>query len=366
MQKDQLASFLTLYHSFGIGRVSLIALSEQFSPNFNQIFEMGRNELKAAGLRNKQIDQVLYPDRSAAEQEIAWAEQPGNHIICYDDDDYPPLLKQIPDYPPLLYCSGDIELLKNPQVAIVGSRNCTPGGARTAKDFAATLAHAGLTITSGMAAGIDSQAHLGALSCGGNTIAVTGTGLDRIYPSQNKQLAYDIHENGLLVSEFPLGTGPNSENFPRRNRIISGLSVATLIVEATRRSGSLITARQAVEQGREVFAIPGSIHNPMARGCHQLIREGAKLVDQASEIVEELGSLLGFIAEHIVAPVEDIKSQLDPELIDLLDTIGYDPVSTDALVELSGLTIDKLSSMLLLLELNDLIESAPGGCYVRN
>jgi DNA processing protein len=365
MQRDQLASFLTLYHCFGIGRVSLLALAEQFSPNFNQIFELGRSKLKAAGLGNKQIDQVLNPDRSAVEQELAWAEQPGNHIICYDDDAYPPLLKELPDYPPLLYCSGDIELLKNPQVAIVGSRNCTPGGARTARDFAATLAQAGLTITSGMAAGIDSQAHLGALSCGGNTIAVTGTGLDRIYPSQNKQLAYDIHEHGLLVSEFPLGTGPNSENFPRRNRIISGLSVATLIVEATRRSGSLITARQAVEQGREVFAIPGSIHNPQAQGCHHLIREGARLVEQAFEIVEELGSLLGFIAEHIPAPAEATISQLDPESSDLLDTIGYDPVSTDVLVERSGLTIDKLSSMLLLLELNDLIESAPGGCYVR-
>ncbi len=365
MQKDQLASFITLYHCVGIGRVSLIALAEQFSPNFNQIFELNRSELKAAGLGNQQVEQVLKSERKMVEQEIAWSEQPGNYVICYDDDDYPPLLKEIPDYPPLLYCSGDIELLKNPQVAIVGSRKCTPGGARTARNFAATLAQAGLTITSGMAVGIDSQAHLGALSCGGKTIAVTGTGLDRIYPSQNKQLAYDIHENGLLVSEFPLGTGPNKENFPRRNRIISGLSVATVIVEATRRSGSLITARQALEQGREVFAIPGSIQNPQARGCHQLIREGATLVDQTSDIIEELGSLLGFIAEHIPPANEATKSQLSQESIDLLDTIGYDPVSTDVLIERSGLTINKLSSMLLLLELNDLIESAPGGCYIR-
>ncbi|MFV2031329.1 MAG: DNA-processing protein DprA [Gammaproteobacteria bacterium] len=365
MQKDQLASFLSLFHCYGIGRVSLIALAERFSPDLGQIFQASRSELKATGLVNNQIDQVFNPDKSTVEQDLAWAEQPGNRLLCFDDDDYPPLLKEITDYPPLLYCSGNIELLKNPQVAIVGSRNCTPGGARTARDFAATLARAGLTITSGMATGIDSQAHLGALSCGGNTIAVTGTGLDRVYPSNNRQLAYDIHENGLLLSEFPLGTGPNSENFPRRNRIISGLSVATLIVEATRRSGSLITARQAVEQGREVFAIPGSIHNPQARGCHQLIREGARLVEQASDIVEELGSLLGFIAEHLPTPAEPAKSEIDPASMELLDAIGYDPVSPDQLVERSGLTIDKLSSMLLSLELNDHIESVPGGCYVR-
>ena len=215
-----------------------------------------------------------------------------------------------------------------------------------------------------MATGIDTQAHLGALSCNGATIAVTGTGLDQIYPSSNRQLAYDIHEKGLLVSEFPLGTGPRSDNFPRRNRIISGLSVATLVVEAASRSGSLITAHQAAEQGREVFAIPGSIHNPQVRGCHQLIREGARLVDQASDIIEELGSLLGFIAEQL-EPVVATEPSLEADVVHLLETIGYDPVSADALVELSGLTIDKLSSMLLSLELNNLIQPAPGGCFVR-
>ena len=232
-------------------------------------------------------------------------------------------------------------------------------------EFARYLAESGITITSGMATGIDAQAHRGALACGGNTIAVTGTGLDRIYPSSNRQMAYDIHKNGLLVTEFPLGTGPRSENFPRRNRIISGLCIATLVVEATRRSGSLITAHQAVEQGREVFAVPGSIHNPQAKGCHQLIREGAKLVDQASDIIEELGSLLGFIVEQQQEPDNNEDSRLDQATLRLLDTIGYDPVSPDTLVERSGLTIGKLSSMLLSLELNNLIQSAPGGCFVR-
>ena len=365
MQKDQLASFLSLHHIFGLGRVSLIKLGEYFAGDFNQILNVSRSDLQAAGLKQAQIDQISSPERDLVDQDLEWAEQPDNHLVCFDDDAYPSLLKQTVDFPPLLYCSGNIELLKYPQIAVVGSRNCTPGGAKTAMEFARVLAESGLTITSGMAAGIDTQAHQGALSCGGTSIAVTGTGLDRIYPSSNRQLAYDIHEKGLLTAEFPLGTGPKSENFPRRNRIISGLCVATLVVEATRRSGSLITAHQAVEQGREVFAIPGSIHNPQARGCHQLIREGAKLVDQASQIIEELGSLLGFIAEPQQDTTNKAENTLDPEIIQLLDKIGYDPVSPDVLVERSGLTIDKLSSMLLLLELNNLIQSAPGGCFVR-
>jgi DNA processing protein len=365
MQKDQLASFLTLHHIFGLGRVSLIKLSEKFEDDFNHILNASRSDLRAAGLKQGQIDQILAPNRDLVDQELEWAEQPGNHLICFDDDAYPSLLKQIADFPPLLYASGNIELLELPQIAIVGSRNCTPGGAKTAMEFARLLAQSGITITSGMATGIDTQAHKGALSCGGNTIAVTGTGLDRIYPSSNRQMAYDIHEHGLLVTEFPLGTEPQSANFPRRNRIISGLCIATLVVEATRRSGSLITAHQAVEQGREVFAVPGSIHNPQARGCHQLIREGAKLVDQASDIIEELGSLLGFIVEQQQETNDNDDCQLDQATMHLLDTIGYDPVSPDALVERSGLTIDKLSSMLLLLELNNRIQSAPGGCFVR-
>jgi len=364
MQKEQLTSFLTLHHIFGLGRVSLIKLSQKFDGDFNRVLNSSHKDLLSAGLKQGQIEQVLNPNRELVERELAWAEQPDNHLVCFDDDAYPALLKQIVDFPPLLYASGNIELLKHPQIAIVGSRNCTPGGAKTAMEFARYLANSGVTITSGMATGIDTQAHKGALLCGGNTIAVTGTGLDQIYPSCNSKMAYEIHESGLLVTEFPLGTGPRSENFPRRNRIISGLCIATLVVEATRRSGSLITAHQSVEQGREVFAVPGSIHNPQAKGCHQLIREGAKLVDQASDIIEELGSLLGFIVEQQQTSV-DQNCQLDQETIHLLDAIGYDPVSPNTLVERSGLTIDKLSSMLLILELNNRIQSAPGGCFVR-
>ena len=365
MQKDQLASFLALHHIFGLGRVSLIKLSEIFQSDYNQVLKASRNDLQAVGLKQEQIEQVLNPNLDLVDKELTWAEQPGNHLLCFDDDDYPSLLKQTTDFPPLLYGSGNIKLLAHPQIAIVGSRKCTPGGAKTAMEFARFLAKSGITVTSGMATGIDTHAHKGALSCGGNTVAVTGTGLDRVYPSSNRQMAYDIYENGLLVTEFPLGTGPRSENFPRRNRIISGLCVATLVVEATRRSGSLITAHQAVEQGREVFAVPGSIHNPQAKGCHQLIREGAKLVDQASDIIEELGSLLGYIVEEQQQTTDNSDHQLDQATIRLLDSIGYDPVSPNTLVERSGLTIDKLSSMLLLLELNNLIQPAPGGCFTR-
>jgi DNA processing protein len=216
-----------------------------------------------------------------------------------------------------------------------------------------------------MALGIDKHAHLGALSGSGNTVAVIGTGIDRIYPSRNKQLAYDIAEKGLIVSEFPLGMAPQSGNFPRRNRVISGLSLATLVVEATRKSGSLITARMSIEQGREVFAIPGSIHNPQAKGCHHLIRQGAKLVDQAADIIDDIGSLLGYVAETAETTQHEHNETLDREYRQLLDIMGYDPVSIDTLVQRSGLTIDQLSSMLLILELNDFIQIAPGGLYQR-
>ena len=370
MQRDQFANFLRLFHIFGIGRVSLIDLRKKFGGDFNQIFNVTRYDLKAAGLNASQIDQIKSPNESQVEAEIAWANEPDNHIICFDDDAYPALLKQTTNYPALLYCSGNIDLLTNPQIAIVGSRNCTPGGAKTAHDFAAYLSNAGITITSGMAIGIDTHAHVGAMTGIGKTIAVTGTGLDKIYPAKNRQLAYDIHSDGLLVTEFPLGTSPRSNNFPRRNRIISGLSVATLVVEAARRSGSLITAHQAAEQGREVFAIPGSIHNPQVRGCHQLIKEGARLADTAADIIEDLSSLLGYIANLPITqqsspdnPKDNVK--LDESYSKLLEQMGYDPISKDLLVERSGLTIDKVSSMLLLLELDELIQSAPGGHFVR-
>jgi len=276
------------------------------------------------------------------------------------------LLKEISDPPSILYVQGDIELLSQWKIAIVGSRNPSRSGRDTAFEFGCFLAQGDIAICSGMAMGIDAAAHQGALSGRGKTIAVVGTGLDRIYPAKHRDLAHDIVENGLMISEFPLGTPPRPENFPRRNRIISGLSLGTLVVEAATKSGSLITARQALEQGREVFAIPGSIHNPLARGCHQLIREGAKLVETASDIIEELGALAA-VSLPTAASFEADKSdhELDGDYQVLLDCLAYDPIEVDSLIQQSGLTADAVSSMLLLLELQGQVESLPGGRYVR-
>ena len=308
------------------------------------------------------------PDRSAAEQDLAWMERSGAQLLALTDPVYPPLLKQIPDPPFALFVRGDVSLLAEPQLAMVGSRNPSVEGRRNAEEFAAYLARCGLVITSGMALGIDAASHRGALK-GGKTVAVWGTGLDRAYPPRNRELAEEIAAKGVIVSEFPPGTPPLPTHFPRRNRIISGLSVGTLVVEAAKQSGSLITARLASEQGREVFAIPGSIHNPMARGCHRLLRDGAKLVESAADILEELGPLLGLEAlpaavSEGVAHDADVATQ-DPEYKLLLNSLDFAPTSVDALVERTGLTPDVVSSMLLMLELQGHVEASPGGRYSR-
>lgn len=278
------------------------------------------------------------------------------------------MLRQIADPPIALFLRGDVALLTSPQLAIVGSRNPSGEGRRNAEEFAAYLARCGLTITSGMALGIDSASHRGALKAGGKTLAVWGTGLDKVYPPAHRELAEQIAAQGLIVSEYAPGTPPLPHNFPRRNRLISGLCVGTLVVEANQSSGSLITARLASEQGREVFAIPGSIHNPLARGCHRLIREGAKLVESAGDILEELAPLLKLeaaVAES--APTETLAATAaeDPEYRLLLNSLDYAPTSVDALVERTGLTPDVVSSMLLMLELQGQVEAAPGGHYSR-
>ncbi len=366
MNRDDLAHYLALDACPGIGpaRFRQICQSTEFA--LRDLALLSGSQLQDLGFNPQQVEALKNPPQALIENTRQWLEaDPGHQILAIDDQDYPELLKQISDPPGILYTLGDRSLLNNPQIAIVGSRNCTPGGASNARDFAAYLAEAGLTITSGMALGIDQHAHQGALKATGKTIAVLGTGIDRIYPSRNRQLAYDIAEQGLILSEFPLGTGPSSFNFPRRNRIISGLSLATLVVEATRKSGSLITAHHSLEQGREVFAIPGSIHNPQSKGCHQLIKQGAKLVDQASDIIDDIGSLLGYVAQQLDSTSMTSEQPLDPEYQQLLDIIGYDPVTIDTLVERSGLTIEQLSSMLLILELNDHIQPAPGGLYSR-
>ncbi|HEX4301093.1 MAG TPA: DNA-processing protein DprA, partial [Gammaproteobacteria bacterium] len=287
------------------------------------------------------------PDRKAAEQDFAWMQGSATRLVALTDPAYPPLLRQIPDPPFALFVRGDVTLLSEPQLAMVGSRNPSVEGRRNAEEFAEYLARCGLVITSGMALGIDAACHKGALK-GGKTVAVWGTGLDKAYPPRNRELAIEIAEKGAVVSEFPPGTPPLPMHFPRRNRIISGLALGTLVVEAAKQSGSLITARLASEQGREVFAIPGSIHNPMARGCHRLLRDGAKLVESARDILEELAPLLGLTALP-AAPLglETAAAQAppeDPEYKLLLNSLDFAPTSVDSLVERTGLTPDVVSS----------------------
>ncbi|MBK8066351.1 MAG: DNA-protecting protein DprA [Rhodanobacteraceae bacterium] len=319
--------------------------------------------------------QAVARARDEAMLDLQWLTANDVALLTCSDERYPPLLRGIPGAPLLLFVRGDVDALWLPQLAVVGSRQGTAGGLATARDFAATLASRGFAVTSGLAAGIDAAAHQGALDAGGQTIAVLGTGLDRIYPARHVALARRIVEHGALVSEFPPRTPARRENFPRRNRIISGLSLGTLVVEASLGSGSLITARVASEQGREVFAIPGSIHNPLAKGCHQLIRDGAKLVETAQEVVDELAPMLGQLRAALPAdPVSEspVPARMrvgalsqDADYRRLHAALGYDPVGIDALAERTGLTVPALSSMLLRMELEGEVVANPGGTYSR-
>jgi DNA processing protein len=364
---DQLKQWLALLHAPGLGGRGINALLQEVGAP-GPLFSSDHATLKRLGLKGQTITHLRASEWEAVDNDLAWLEKPGNHILTLGDDRYPALLREIPDPPPVLFVHGDPALLHHPQLAMVGSRNPSPGGRDNALNFARHLAAAGLTVTSGLAIGIDGAAHQGALDGEGHTVAVTGTGLDRVYPASQRELAHRIADQGVLVSEFSPGTPPLAANFPRRNRIISGLSIGTLVVEAALKSGSLITARLALEQGREVFAIPGSIHNPLARGCHTLIRQGAKLVETASDIMEELAPLLGSLestSETGADPSSPPDRNLDPEYLQLLESVGHDPTSVDSIIERSGLTADIVSSMLLLLELEGYVSSATGGRYCR-
>jgi DNA processing protein len=287
----------------------------------------------------------------------SWLEDSANHIITLADAAYPQALLEIPDPPPLIYVKGRLDLLNRPGFAIVGSRNATAQGLANAEAFAAALSNAGLTIISGLALGVDAAAHRGGLDGASSTVAVVGTGLDTVYPARNRDLAHRIAAQGTLISEFPLGTPGLASNFPRRNRLICGLSKGCLVVEAAISSGSLITARLATDQGREVFAIPGSIHSPLAKGCHALIKQGAKLVESAQDVLEELG--LSQAGGQITAAADT------PDLHPLLAHLGFDPVDGDTLQQRSGLDIAELNTALTDLELAGLVESLPGGRWQR-
>ena len=289
----------------------------------------------------------------------AWLEQPETHVITFADATYPALLLQTPAPPPVLYAKGQLRFLAQPSIAIVGSRSATPQGIATAESFAQALSAAGLTIVSGLAHGIDSAAHRGGLSGGAGSIAVVGTGLDIVYPARNRELAHLIAADGCLLSEFALGTPPLAANFPRRNRVISGLSRGCLVVEAAAQSGSLITARLAADQGREVFAIPGSIHSPLSKGCHLLIRQGAKLVETARDVLEELGMTPA--AQPAPAPAPEGA----PDMQALLDQLGFDPCDVDTLTARYGLSSDIVLGLLSELEIAGCITTLPGGRYQR-
>lgn len=297
------------------------------------------------------------PDETSAEDTLIWLQNEQNHVLTLADAEYPQSLLEIADPPPILYAKGNLHWLNTAGIAVVGSRNSSPQGEKNAEDFSQALARHGYTIISGMALGVDGAAHRGALKANGATIAVVGTGLDIVYPARHRELAHQIAERGLILSEFPLGTPSKAQNFPRRNRIISGLSLGCLVVEANVQSGSLITARLAAEQGREVFAIPGSIHSPVSKGCHQLIKQGAKLVDDIQDIVDELG----IISRENNFPESKKSLESNP----LLDSMGFEPVTIEALLERSGLTSENLSAMLLMLELESKVASLPGGRYQR-
>ena len=355
IDEEGLAAWLRLTLIPGIGGETQRKLLAAFGLP-DAIFAAGR--LAASGIVGGRADLLFDFDPSeAVDHSLAWASQPDHHILTLADSSYPQSLLEIPDPPSVLYIRGNPALLQSPGIAIVGSRNATPQGLKTAESFAQALAGRGFAIISGLALGIDAAAHRGALTTEGATIAVIGTGADRVYPARNKELALAIARHGTIVSEFPLGTPAIAANFPRRNRIISGLSRGVLVVEAAPESGSLITARLAAEQGREVFAIPGSIHSPVARGCHKLIKQGAKLVETAQDILEELGG--------------DPEPRDVPDLVktsgndDLLKALGHVPCELDELVDRTGLSADLLLGELLTLELDGLIATLPGNRYQR-
>ena len=358
-------SWLKLYRINGIGPSSFHKLLQAFNGDPSAALAASETHWRQAGLNNRQI-KPLSERNTDPSTDLRWLEAEDHHLVLFGDPTYPALLSEIPNPPPLLFVRGDTSILTHPQLAIVGSRNPTRGGLENARAFANHLARSGLGITSGLAIGIDGASHEGALDANGLTIAVAATGLDHVYPARHRKLADRIAASGAIVSEFPIGSRPQAEHFPRRNRIISGLSMGTLVIEAAQRSGSLITARNAGEQGREIFAIPGSIHNPLARGCHRLIRQGAKLVETAEDILEELGPLLAS-RPHPPEPSEHQaeSANVNPQHQALLKHIDYDPTPINVIISRSGLTAEAVSSMLLIMELNNQIAAEAGGCYLR-
>jgi DNA processing protein len=357
---------------------------------YNHLVNLFGSPEAALSQTSKQLEPLVEPETLAAIQDfqsnpeistisqkalvdLEWVHsQPNVHLLSAMDANYPELLQKISNFPPLLFVRGDIHLLSLPQIAIVGSRNPSSGGGENAYRFAEFLASSGFAITSGLALGVDAAAHQGALAAHGKTIAVMGTGLDMIYPSRHRALAQQILDTGgALVSELPLGSSSKAANFPQRNRIISGLSCGVLVVEAAIQSGSLITAKAAMQQSREVFAIPGSIHNPLARGCHQLIRHGATLVETGQDIVDQLQGMLGYQREKLATLQQKAakKTELDEKILDslspaeqqLIHAMGYDPVNIDDLVERTGIAVGSVAAQMIGLEIKGYVQQIGAG-----
>lgn len=365
--RSDVAYWLALLFTQKLGPITSSKLLEIFSSPA-ALFNASRQELLNHKISSNFVEQFQNPNWQAVEQALLWANQPGNHIITWQDSHYPELLRQIPAPPLVLFVRGNLSVLSKPQLAMVGSRHPTPWGLDIAYQFAQHLAGGDLVITSGLALGIDGASHKGALAAQGLTIGVLGTGLDHIYPARHKALAGQIIEQGgALVSEFSPGTLPKPEHFPRRNRIISGLSLGVLVVEAAIQSGSLITAKYALEQGREVFAIPGAIHNPLARGCHALLKQGAKLVETSNDILEEFPLYRGMQGQsgHKISKKNDQKAVFSAQDAKLIECMGFEATPIDTLIERSGLSADVVSSHLLVLELQGHVTAVPGG-YLRN
>lgn len=371
-ESEELQAWLILLRTPGVGAATMRGWLEK-SGDIHGALVLARRE---RSLTLAAREWLKAPDAERLRLDMDWLTQPGHRLLRCTEADFPPQLDALAGAPAALFVSGDAALLLRPQIAIVGARGASPAGLSNARMFARALAATGLVVTSGLAQGVDGAAHAAALEAGA-TVAVMGTGPDMIYPRRHRDLAANIADRGVLVSEFVPGTGPRAGHFPRRNRIISGLSLGTLVIEASVRSGSLITARLAAEQGRAVFALPGSIHNPLARGCHRLIREGVQLVETVDEIVEALRSMAGALGAGLERRLGQVSASNGAEAVAtevalagavgrLLEAMGHgEPVAADTLSRRAGLAMKEVSALLMTLELDGHVAAAPGGCYVR-
>jgi len=363
-----------------IGGASLIKVLDAMG-GASAVAAASTRDLIRHGMPEEAAAAISKPDEKRIEADLRWLADSNHHLLCWDNEDYPALLRRIQNPPAALFIDGDPGCLWQPQIAVIGSRNPTSGGLAHARDFSTTLARQGMTITSGLASGIDSAAHTAALDAGAITIAVNGTGLDKVYPASSRAVAERIRAQGAMISELPLGSPPKRQHFPSRNRIISGLSLAVLVIEAGLNSGTLITARKAAEQGRDVFALPGSLHNPMVKGCHRLIREGARLVETTADIMQELGPMAAELQSEITQqldllakPEQETNQQTtgpkqnllnDAEYKLVWDILGFDPKPMDIIIEQTGLKANAVSSMLLMMELKGMVKKHSSGRYLR-